>query len=413
MGAPRVRKIFDPVHGFILLNDLESAMVDTEPFQRLRYIRQLGGAYLVYPGATHTRFEHSLGTMELATRIFDRIVLVEDSGSWLPDPPYARQIVRFAALCHDLGHLPFSHLAEHLVLGKEGHERWTVSIVQSALLNPIWQELKNRFPGYDVEADLIKLAVGEAKLGQLGIDVDFAKWHQALGQIIAGDFFGADRIDYLLRDARFTGVSYGMFDYHQLIEMVRILPSLDNERLEMGIEEGAIEACEALLLARHFMHRRVYQYDSVKSNAFHIARFIAAVLGDSFAEASLNEYLSWTDNEILTLMRDARGDPRATGYEEAVCINDRSKRFRALKTQDVPLELLKEIAAGVPEGRLFWESAHKKPGREQTFPVLRRRGEIVDSTNVLQITLPSHPTTWVYVDPRFSKGVEAKLSQYI
>jgi len=408
-----VRKIFDPVHGFIVLNDLESALVDTEPFQRLRYIRQLGSAYLVYPGATHTRFEHSLGTMELATRIFDRIALSEESATWLPAPAYARQIVRFAALCHDLGHLPFSHLAEQLVLGKEGHERWTVSMIQSEMLNTVWLELKERFPNHDVKADLIKLAVGETKLHQLGMRADFLKWHQALGQIIAGDFFGADRIDYLLRDARFTGVSYGMFDYHQLIEMVRILPSTDTNRLEMGIEEGAIEACEALLLARHFMHRRVYQYDSVKGHAFHIARFIAAVLGENFSTTSLKNYLTWTDNEILTLMRAAQTNPEAIGYEEAICIADRSRRFRAVKIQDVPLEVLQAIAATLPEEALFWEIGHKKKAIEQAFPVLKRRGEIVPSTNVLQVILPSHPSTWLYVDPRFFKEVEAKLSQYI
>ncbi len=408
-----MRKIFDPVHGFILLNDLESTLVDTEPFQRLRYIRQLGSAYLVYPGATHTRFEHSLGTMELATRIFDRIVLSEETSLWLPEPAYARQIVRLAALCHDLGHLPFSHLAEHLVLGNEGHERWTVSMIQSDLLNRVWQELKGHFPAYDIEADLIKLAVGEAKLHQMGIEEPFAKWHQALGQIIAGDFFGADRIDYLLRDARFTGVSYGMFDYHQLIEMVRILPSTDTDRLQMGIEEGGIEACEALLLARHFMHRRVYQYDTVKSHAFHIARFIAAVLGKDFSGTSLTNYLTWTDNEILTLMRSAQKDPMAIGYEEALCIGDRSKRFRALKLHDVPLERLQAIAALLPEGKIFWEIGHKKTTSEQVFPVLKRRGEIVSSTNVLQVIVPSHPSTWVYIDPKFFKEVEAKLSQYI
>ncbi len=398
-----MRKIFDPLHGFIVLNDLESALVDTAPFQRLRYIRQLGSAYLVYPGATHTRFEHSLGTMELASRIFDHVLLSEDNESWLSDPAYARQIVRLAALCHDLGHLPFSHVAEALVLGAEGHERWTVAIIQSDLLETVWHEVRKRFPGHDVQNDLIKLAVGKSKLKQLGFEVHFSKWHEALGQIIAGDFFGADRIDYLLRDARNTGVSYGLFDYHQLIEMVRIIPGVEGQ-LEMGIEEGGIEACEALLLARHFMHRRVYQYDSVKSQAFHLGRFIAAVLGPDFAKTSLNNYLSWTDNEILTLLRASLDNQESKGYEDAVCLSDRTKRFRAVNVLKMP-----EILAEFPKGQIFWEEAHGKKGIEKTFPVLRRNREIIPSKNILQVHIPARSSTWLYVAPELFNQV----SQFI
>ncbi len=408
-----MRRIFDPVHGFILLSDLESSLIDTAPFQRLRYIRQLGSAYLVYPGATHTRFEHSLGTLELASRIFDRIVIAEDSASWLPDPAYARQIVRLAALCHDLGHLPFSHTAEHLVLGAKGHERWTVAMIESDFLKEIWHEVKASYPNHDVAGDLVKLAVGEKKLVQMGMKSPFSKWHHALGQIIAGDFFGADRIDYLLRDARCTGVSYGMFDYHQLIEMVRILPDQETGRLEMGIEEGGIEACEALILARHFMHRRVYQYESVKSHAFHLARYIAAVLGANFEKSSLSEYLQWTDNEIVSRLRAAQSEKNAVGREDAVCLMNRSKRYRAFNVQGVDKEHLVAMAAKMPTGTFFWELAASDKKQERSFPVLRRHSEVVSSTKCLHVHIPSHRSAWIYAAPELAGEVEGKLSQFI
>src|SRR3990167_8889868 len=95
-------KIYDALHGFIRFNPIEQKLIDSAPFQRLRFIHQLGIAYFVYPGATHSRFEHSLGTMEIATRIAQQIGA---SADWV-------QIIRLAALCHDLGHLPFSHDAE-------------------------------------------------------------------------------------------------------------------------------------------------------------------------------------------------------------------------------------------------------------------------------------------------------------
>ena len=102
-----VKKIFDPVHGFIKLNEIESAFVDSSVFQRLHYIRQLGVSYLVYPGATHTRFEHSLGVMQVASQIFDQISSKYTESEVASEFAYWRQIIRLSALSHDLGNLHF------------------------------------------------------------------------------------------------------------------------------------------------------------------------------------------------------------------------------------------------------------------------------------------------------------------
>ena len=238
-------KIYDAVHGFIHFNALESKLIDTEPFQRLRYIHQLGISYMVYPGGTHTRFEHSLGTMHLGTQIFDQIANDKDRDYW-------RQILRLAALCHDLGHLPFSHVAESRLLGPNGHEQWTLNVIESDYLAPVWEAASRLFPGFPIAEHVIKLALGEEKLKSIRPEISFTPWEKIYSQIVTGDFFGSDRIDYLLRDASATGLSYGLFDYKQLIEMLVVIPDEKGE-LTLGVEENGIASCEALLLARHFM----------------------------------------------------------------------------------------------------------------------------------------------------------------
>jgi uncharacterized protein len=165
---PLSRKIYDSVHGFIRFNDLERDLIDSYAFQRLHYLHQLGIAYLVYPGATHTRFEHSLGVMELSTQIFERIVTKNTFECEDKDDDYWLQILRLAALCHDLGHLPFSHVAEKELLGREGHEKWTLQIIQSQYLSGIWEKLQSDFPEREIIHDIIKLSIGEEKLQALG-----------------------------------------------------------------------------------------------------------------------------------------------------------------------------------------------------------------------------------------------------
>ncbi len=417
MRKNRMRRIYDPLHGFISLNDLESFLVDTWPFQRLRAIRQLGGTFFVYPGATHTRFEHSLGVMELATRIFDRCLMAGASADLL-DPVYARQVIRLAALCHDLGHLPLSHTAEHALLGPEGHEVKTIAAIESDYLQPVWEKAKEIFPGQAVAHDVIKVAIGEKKLRQLypGRPLAFSSGDLALGQIIAGDFFGADRMDYLLRDARCTGVSYGYFDYHQLIETVRILPSLrQGNAPDMGVEQEGIEACEALLVARHFMHKRVYQYSKVKSCSFHLTRFMKALLGNQFHQKGIEDYLDWTDHEVLSALQRSTQDPKAPGYEEAVYLSDNSQRYRAFP---IPSRIDATAAQHIvnelklPSEAIGWEFPHTLAASPHAFPVLRRDGRIASSTECLQVVIPIQSHGWVYIAPPFASQVERLLSKF-
>jgi uncharacterized protein len=412
------KKIYDSVHGFIKLTPLEKDLVDSYVFQRLHYIHQLGTAYLVYPGATHTRFEHSLGVMEVATRIFDRIVEKALYGPSTHTLDYWRQIVRFAALCHDLGHLPFSHLAEKEILGSKGHESWTIALINSLHLQSIWKKFSESFPNASVVEDIIKIAIGEEKLQALGYGLDqapFSPWEQVMSQIIAGDFFGADRIDYLLRDARSTGVSYGLFDYHQLIEMLKILPyqAGGKETLALGIEENGLESCEALLLARHFMHKRVYQYPSVQAYSFHVARFMKKLYQKEKPLHSIESYLAYTDNEILSELKRAFWNFTHEGHADALAVFVKKDRFLAIELpkhlQKEEIDLWKKQFFLTDQQVELCFTSKADNHKSFSFPV-SKNGKIVDFVpRFTESILPVSPN-WLYVAPECKDLVALLLS---
>lgn len=390
-------KIYDSVHGFIHFNALESALIDTEVFQRLHYIHQLGISYLIYPGGTHTRFEHSLGTMHLATRIFDQLVSQENRAYW-------RQMIRLAALCHDLGHLPFSHVAEQQLLGSAGHEQWTLRIIWSEYLEPIWKDVRAAFPGFPVEEHIAKLALGEETLKELRPEITFSPWERVYSQIITGDFFGADRIDYLLRDAKATGLSYGLFDYMQLIEMLVVLPQ-EGEALTLGVEENGIESCEALLLARHFMQRRVYQYPTAKAYSFHMARFMGILYGDSHHFSDVSSYIAMSEPEVLCAVQSARNDPSHPGHFDALCLFDRKKRFVAIqlpeKIEIRSLESFKE-GKGIPDSHIHWDlSCNHSFKYGLSLPILGKNAQIAPAGQFSGIAIPPSKKNWLYLAPEY------------
>jgi len=412
------KKIYDSVHGFIPFDEFEKELIDSLPFQRLHYIHQLGIAYLVYPGATHTRFEHSLGVMALATLMFEKICksVRPDVFHFVPrkgssDYLYWRRVLRMAALCHDLGHLPFSHVAEKELLGSSGHEHWTLKIIDSSYLQPVWEKLR-KAPSYlediierDIIEDIKKISIGEAKWKEI-TGKAFSPWERIVSEVITGDFFGADRIDYLLRDAKSTGVAYGLFDYHQLIEMLRILPSVDRggDELQLGIDENGLESCEALLLARHFMHRRIYQYSSVKAYNFHLRRYMKANYSKKTLE-SVDEFLSISDTDVISALNKAAKDPKLPGHADAQCVIFRQHRFRAISLPDALTEkdlIDFKAKTKMSDAEIDWEFHRAEPPLDRlSFPVSKRHVIIQKARDCsdLLLKVPSKKSNWVYVSP--------------
>ncbi|MCA8919674.1 MAG: HD domain-containing protein, partial [Planctomycetes bacterium] len=176
----------DPIHVFIRVSSDERRVIDSRAFQRLRHIHQLALTYLVYPGATHRRFEHSLGVMELAGRVFDVVThpanIVEAVRQVLPDSgslAYWRKVLRIAALMHDIGHLPFSHAAEADLLPKGwNHERLTEKLIDDVELSGLFGKLTPPVKKDDVK----KLAVGRKHLKK----ITFSAWDELLSEIITG-----------------------------------------------------------------------------------------------------------------------------------------------------------------------------------------------------------------------------------
>ncbi len=419
-------EIRDPLHIFVRLDSAEQGVLNSQPFQRLRHIHQLALTYLVYPGGTHRRFEHSLGVMELATRIFDVVtnplnVEHEQVRSVIPEDPiqlqYWRRVLRMAALCHDLGHLPFSHAAEDELL-PDGwdHERISREYVLSGEMRRLWEGMEPPINPEHVSA----LAVGPSSAGE-----SLGAWRGILNEVITGDVFGADRIDYLLRDSIHTGVAYGRFDHFRLIDTLRILPSApagpggeESETDEareptLGIDYGGVQSAEALLLARYFMYSQVYFHRTRRIYDIHLKDFLREWRADYEGQlpTSLDEHLAITDNEVLTAIRAESAGPVSRLQELAIRLTDRRQRF-ALLYEPGPADLERNADAGIQVAEHATErygddavrvDSYRNVSEAFDFPVLRRDGQVVSSTGVSEVLreVPSARFEYVFIDRQY------------
>lgn len=417
--SKRSREIRDALHVFIRCDSDEMAVIDSAPFQRLRYVHQLALSFLVYPGATHRRFEHSLGVMELAGRIFDVVTapenLSEAARELVPDKrelSYWRATLRMAALCHDMGHLPFSHAAEERLLpARWDHERMTWEIVHSPAMAEVFERMRPK-PDPD---DVGKLALGPRKIEKLRLGLGFSPWEAILAEIIVGDVFGADRIDYLLRDSLHTGVAYGRFDHHRLIDTLRILPRAPQERgepdgeeahegeLTLGCERGGLESAEALLLARYFMFAQVYYHATRLIYNEHLVDFLQAWLPDGRFPTDVDKHLTLSDNEVLTAIAAAARDSEANGHDPARRIVAR-EHFRVVYQRrpedagDATEAIAMATAAEFGTERVRYAASPRR-GEPPDFPVRDRDGRSVSSLSLsdVLVRLPASRDEYVFV----------------
>jgi len=402
-------EIRDPIHVFIRLDTDERSVLDSRPFQRLRYVHQLALTYLVYPGATHRRFEHSLGVMELAGRVFDIVTARDNVDSAMRDllPTddalrYWRRVLRMAALCHDIGHLPFSHAGEELLPEGWTHERLTSENIRSDEMQNIWTALS---PPLRAD-DIVKLAVGPKVLRS----VSFSDWETVLAEIIVGNAFGVDRMDYLLRDSYHAGVMYGRFDHFRLIDTLRILPpGEDGDRTPMlGIEQGGLQSAEALLLARYFMFAQLYFHPVRRIYDIHLRDYLRAWLHAGQYSINLTDHLSLTDNDVLFAIQRAARDSALPEHDPARRIVERD-HFRLLYERN-PIDIRTNIDAAravykaacdtFPESLVRYDSVVQR-NVPIDFPVLTSDGRIVSSLD-LSDTLNNVPVAkadYVFIAP--------------
>ena len=262
-------RVRDPIHDYIDLTPLEVRLVDTPAYQRLRWIRQLGPTNLVYPGANHTRHEHCMGTCHVVGRIADSIGL--DS--------HDRQLASVAGLLHDLGHSPFSHLGDE-VAGLEDHVIRTTKLVSDMEISDILSE-----EGID-SREINEIIQGDHKLGPL----------------VSGDLDG-DRLDYLVRDAHYTGVSTG-------VDAGRLVTTMAMVGENLVVHQGGLPAVEALLTARFAMYPTVYFHSFVRGAELMLAR--AANSAISSNKFTSQDFTTFTDHQFLSELDRAGGFPQKT-----------------------------------------------------------------------------------------------------
>lgn len=405
-----LHEIRDPVHVFVHVDDDERSIVDSPYVQRLRRIQQLAMSYLVYPGACHTRFEHSLGVMELAGRVFDVITARENIHpeilELMPDISkedsivYWRRVVRMAALCHDLGHLPFSHATEELLPKGKSHEDLSVSIIRSPQMEALWSRMTPPLRSLDVA----KLAVGQKVLK----NERFTDWEAVLSEVISSDAVGVDRMDYLLRDSIHTGMPAGRVDHFRLIETIRILPKAGSKEPELGVERGGLHAVEALLLARYFMFSQVYYHPVRLIYDIHLNDFLREWLPSGKYSLDLEQHLKTTDTEVITGMVAAGKSRRKLGHEPARRVMER-QHFRILWEQNPA-----DFHANPNAGEQIFQATKKRFGKANVrkkdrtaagglidFPVMLRDRKIESAQAVSKVLgqLPPPAFYYVFISP--------------
>lgn len=262
--------IVDPIHNFIRVYETELKIIDSPIFQRLRRIRQLSGAHLTYPSAQHSRFEHSLGVMHIAGQAANAL---KEKGLLNPDQI---QNIRLAALLHDVGHGPFSHLFEEVLQEKRkiSHEEMGKKIILKSEIGDILSK-----SGFDKKF-ITKLAFGDTK-------------YRFVNEIISGSL-SADMMDYLQRDGYFTGAEHAKID-HQ-----RIIQSLDVYKGKLALDRSALYSFESMVLSRYQMFKAVYFHKTVRSAEVMMLESIR--LADNqlnFTSLNLDEYVKMTDEFVV------------------------------------------------------------------------------------------------------------------
>jgi HD superfamily phosphohydrolase len=218
-----MKVVLDPVHGYIELDDFVLDLLATSQVQRLRRVRQLGFSNLVYPGANHTRFEHSLGTMHLASLLIKNLDSIEED---------KKIEIKATALLHDLGHGPFSHVTEN-VIDKYTRRRH--------------EDIKDLLGKGEIGEMLKKHGVSPGNIAK------HVKGETSIGQIVSSEI-DVDKMDYLVRDAHYTGVAFGVVDYNRLIN------KMDFYEDRLVVEHGGLKAAESLLVSRFWMNTSVYYH---------------------------------------------------------------------------------------------------------------------------------------------------------
>jgi HD superfamily phosphohydrolase len=346
-----VKVIRDPLWNNIRLDPLALTLVDTPAMQRLRYVRQLGYAFLVYPGATHSRFEHALGAHHMARRT---ITLLDERGALATVSQRERDLTAAAMLLHDVGHYPFSHALEE------------IGGVAEALTAAL---------GADAPARVLAMMHGTDS--------------GPLQGLVSGSI-DLDKIDYLKRDAMMCGVPYGEVDVDRLLDSVVLVHDLDTRRPTVGILEKGLSALESLLFAKYQMYRNIYWHHAVRSATAMYKRLVDDALQSG--ALPLDGLADWTDEgllhallpkapPLLMALRERRLYKRVAQWSAAE-LGDEAGEWIATDRQlavAVEDQLAREL--GLAPGEVLLDYPAKTQMLGVDLPVLRRDGTVEHLTS--------------------------------
>ena len=368
----------DPVWNNIRVDELTLKLVDTEVFQRLRYVRQLGWTYLVYPGATHSRFEHALGTHHLSRRTLALLCEAENSTAI---SEAEQSIVRSAALLHDVGHYPFSHALEEI--GALHHE----DVARPLITQGSVAALLSSHLGEDAPAKIFDLIRGRSK--------------SALQGLISGSL-DLDKIEYLKRDAFMCGVPYGEIDVDRLTNSLVLVDDPETGQRSIGVQEKALSALESLLFAKYQMYRNVYWHHAVRGATAMYKRLVEdAVKAGVVNVQSLARH---TDEGLMHLLESESPTPLLAAlkgrklYKRAAewpAAELDAKKVEWIATDRKRVAEMENVLAkefGLASGELLLDYPVKTEMLGLDSPVLRRSGKVERLTGegwIGTINLPS------------------------
>jgi len=362
------KQIYDNVHGYIGLTQAEVGVVDSPLFQRLRSILQLECTYLVYPGATHTRFEHSLGAMFMVDQFMSYI---RKDGELLSENQEVAQKLRLAALLHDVGHYPLSHALEKVVvnsLGGRDHVEFGAQLIKGFFQD----KLSSYRP-----SEIIDIIAGRDKAG-LSMYISSA--------------FDADKSDYLLRDAYYTGVGYGRVGLQRLIRTARY----EKGRIIFGKDEAAVES---FLLGRYHMFRSVYHHKTVIAFKVMMERIFEMLVEEGAVQhpdellksGDEMDLVAYDDHMLFSSMQEYLRSGKTAFLKDLISMYILRKPLAAVYINPTPKEgaddtrmdlMIKEMCASAKKRKEFAQRNNVNES-DWIFPIyLRPLGLVDDETPV-------------------------------
>lgn len=423
----------DPIHGFIPVSEEELCIINSPLFQRLRNIHQLATTYLVYHGAEHTRFGHSIGVMHLTSRVFDSVtakvshLFSEDDDENFRKTVWYRQLLRLIGLTHDLGHAPFSHASEELFVGGKEHEDFTKLIICETEIADYIRAIGQRFkleygPQYDITPELVWMIYdGKDVTDDRFIMPDFL----FLKSFMDGEL-DCDKMDYLLRDSKYCGVSYGKYDLARFVSTLTAYKQ-DNT-LQLAIERGGIQALEEFVLARYFMFIQVYFHKTRRYLDKALVNGLKAILPDGKYPENVEEYLKWDDVRVLHLFSESE-DPAVLAFKSRkimTCVHE--SKAHAEKSEKKTARLIFSLLRSEYGDRVLFDSvdkaAHKltpfllEPHDDSGKGIMIIDEKTCDVKNIMEesIILESivHPISIsrIYAEKEIAPEVIAKIKEY-